>query len=293
MRKGQRIVLRQVTSLVPSTMHQQPHRQATRLVALGKGSASTASRQRNAEAWQELWRGRVVLVGADPRWQALADAAFFYLHTSTHPGSLSTHPFGLAQWHGYHYYYGHVMWDVGVVSLAAATAHESRRRAAPMLDYRSRSSEAARENARLNGRRGVQFPWESSPARGEESTPGLRSGGGYEHHVTADVAKAFARRTCTQPETTSSSVAEPGRCSWPRRSGSPADAANGSRVGDPRRDGHRGTEGAGEQRGVRQHVRCGRAPRSLRVRAAMRLPSRHHAWRAWPMGSCCPQTAQV
>jgi hypothetical protein len=61
-----------------------------------------------------------------------------------------------------------------------------------MLDYRSRCLEAARENGRLNGRRGLQFPWESSPARGEESAPGLGPAAAYEHHVTPDVAKAFA-----------------------------------------------------------------------------------------------------
>jgi trehalose/maltose hydrolase-like predicted phosphorylase len=190
-RKGQRVVLRQVTALVPSANHQQPQRQATRLAAVGRRIGFDELRRENAQAWAELWRGRVILVGADARWQALADAAFFYLHCSTHPGSLSTHPFGLAQWHGYHYYYGHVMWDIESFLLPPLLLTNPDA-ALAMLDYRSRSLEAARENARLNGRRGVQFPWESSPARGEESAPGLGPAAAYEHHVTADVAKAFA-----------------------------------------------------------------------------------------------------
>ncbi len=190
-RKGRRIVVRQVTSLVPSANHQQPHRHATRLAALGRRDGFEALRTRNAQAWQELWKGRVVLAGADRRWQALADAAFFYLHASTHPGSLSTHPFGLAQWYGYHYYYGHVMWDVESFLLPPLLLTNPDA-ALAMLDYRSRCVEAARENARLTGRRGVQFPWESSPSRGEEATPGLAPAAAYEMHVTADVAKAFA-----------------------------------------------------------------------------------------------------
>jgi hypothetical protein len=190
-RKGQRVVVRQVSALVPSAMHQQPHRQATRLVALGKRIGFDGLRQRNADAWQELWRGRVVLVGADRRWQSLADAAFFYLHTSTHPGSLSTHPFGLAQWPGYHYYYGHVMWDVESFLLPPLLITNPDA-ALAMLDYRSRCLEAARENARLNGHRGAQFPWQSSPSRGDESAPGLGEAAAYEHHVSLDVAKAFA-----------------------------------------------------------------------------------------------------
>jgi trehalose/maltose hydrolase-like predicted phosphorylase len=190
-RKGQRIVVRQITSLVPSANHQQPQRQATRLVAQGRRIGFDGLRRENAESWLELWRGRLVLVGADERWQALADAAFFYLHASTHPGSLSTHPFGLAQWPGYHYYYGHVMWDIESFLLPPLLLTNPDA-ALAMLDYRSRCVEAARENARLNGRRGMQFPWESSPARGEESAPGLGPAAAYEHHVTPDVAKAFA-----------------------------------------------------------------------------------------------------
>jgi trehalose/maltose hydrolase-like predicted phosphorylase len=158
LRARQRLVVRQVTSLVPSSDHQQPHWHATRLAALGRRIGFETLRKDNAEAWRELWRGRVVLLGADRRWQSLADAAFFYLHTSTHRGSFSTHPFGLAQWHG----------------------------------YRIRSTDSARENARLNGFLGVQFPWEGSPSRGEEAAPGLGPAAAFEHHVSADVAKALA-----------------------------------------------------------------------------------------------------
>ena len=74
---------------------------------------STPSAPPIRAAWAELWKGRIRLHGADARWQALADAALFYLFSSTHVASpASTSIFGLATWHDYHYYYGHVMWDI-------------------------------------------------------------------------------------------------------------------------------------------------------------------------------------
>jgi hypothetical protein len=176
--------------MVPSSDHQQPHWHATRLAALARRIGFEKLRTDNATAWRDLWRGRLVLVGADRDWQARADAAFFYLHSSTHPGSFSTHPFGLAQWHGYHYYYGHVMWDVESFLLPPLLLTNPDA-ALAMLEFRLRSIAAARENARLNGFRGVQFPWEASPSRGEEAAPGLGPAAAYEHHVSLDVVKAF------------------------------------------------------------------------------------------------------
>ena len=74
--------------------------------------------------------------------------ALFYLLSSTHVASpASTSIFGLATWHDYHYYYGHVMWDietfvVPVLSLLQPPAAES------LLDYRTRSLPSAAGNAR-------------------------------------------------------------------------------------------------------------------------------------------------
>jgi hypothetical protein len=189
---GERLRVRQMTAVVPSAHHAQPDRQAIRLVAAAARRGFDNVRADNRAAWDELWKGRIVLVGADTRWQAMADAAFFYVHTSTHPGSLSTHPFGLAQWFNYHYYYGHVMWDVDtfIVPPLILTAPDAAR---ALLDFRFRTLEAAHENARLGGYRGAQFPWEASPSRGEEAAPGEGDAAAYEHHVTADVARAFAQ----------------------------------------------------------------------------------------------------
>ena len=61
------------------------------------------------------------------------------------------------------------MWDietfvVPVLSLLQRHAAES------LLDYRLRSLPSAAGNARLRGRRGLQFPWESAPS-GQEAAP--------------------------------------------------------------------------------------------------------------------------
>jgi trehalose/maltose hydrolase-like predicted phosphorylase len=193
-RARDRYVLRQLGSVIPSSVHAQPDRAATRSVARAVECGGFDSlRSDNRRVWADIWRGRPVLVGADGNWQALVDAAYFYLHTSTHSSSIaSTHIFGLAQWKDYHYYYGHVMWDVEnfAVPVLTLTQPEAAR---AILDYRTRSLESARGNARLNGYRGLQFPWESGPARGEEAAPGDGLGAAFEHHVSMTVAHAFAQ----------------------------------------------------------------------------------------------------
>ena len=91
----------------------EPDFQAVRQVALAQKRGFERIRAANRACWRDLWKGRIKLVGADERWQALADAALFYLFSSTHVASpASTSIFGLATWHDYHYYYGHVMWDI-------------------------------------------------------------------------------------------------------------------------------------------------------------------------------------
>jgi len=191
-RAGQHYRLRQMASVVPSVMHGQPDLEAVRQVALARKRGFDVVRAANRAKWTDLWRGRIRLVGASKRWQAMADAAFFYLMSSTHVASpASTSIFGLATWHDYHYYYGHVMWDietfaVPVLSLLQPDAAES------ILDYRSRNLSSAASNARLRGRRGIQFPWESAPSTGQEAAPMPGSASWHEDHVSLDVARAFA-----------------------------------------------------------------------------------------------------
>ena len=191
-RAGRTYHLHQITCLIPSVTHDQPDFQAVRLVALAKKRGFDALRAANREHWRDLWKGRIRIRGADRRWQALADAALFYLFSSTHVASpASTSIFGLATWHDYHYYYGHVMWDIETFVVPALSLLQPHI-AQSILDYRSRHIEGAASNARLRGRRGLQFPWESAPSTGQETAPMPGSASWHEDHVSLDVARAFA-----------------------------------------------------------------------------------------------------
>lgn len=191
-RPGATYRLRQITSLVPSALHSRPDEQAGRMAAKARRDGFEVLRADNRAAWDEIWKGRIRLIGAETRWQALADAAFFYLNSSVHASSwASTSIFGLATWRDYHYYYGHVMWDIeafAVPALALVQPHA----AASLLDYRFRNLAAARANAKIMGRAGAQFPWESSPSLGEEAAPLPGTAAWHEDHVSLDVARAFA-----------------------------------------------------------------------------------------------------
>jgi hypothetical protein len=62
-----------------------------------------------------------------------------------------------------------------------------------VLQYRADRLRAAQLNAAMHGQRGAQFPWESSLRHGEESAPGEGAASAHEHHVSIDVAFAFAQ----------------------------------------------------------------------------------------------------
>ena len=191
-RRGRQYRLRQLVSLVPSALHSQPDYQAARLIAMTANIGFDTIRKNNRACWAELWKSRIRLVGAEKRWQAMADAAFFYLTSSSHSSSpSSTSMFGLATWHDYHYYFGHVMWDIETFCVPPSIFLQPAA-AQGILDYRTRNLKFARNNARLMGRRGLQFPWESAPSSGEEAAPMPGSAAWREDHASLDIARAFA-----------------------------------------------------------------------------------------------------
>ncbi|MGN6515334.1 MAG: glycoside hydrolase family 65 protein [Rhizomicrobium sp.] len=190
---GRTYRLRQIVSVVPSAMHDQPERHAERLVALGAKYGFDKLRAANKAEWDVLWKGRIALHGADRKWQALADAAFFYLNSSVHVSApASTSIFGLATWHDYHYYYGHVMWDIETFALPPLTLLQPEA-AEAIVEYRVRMMPAARATAQSFGRAGLQFPWESAPSSGYEAAPSPGTAAWHEDHVTLDVALALAQ----------------------------------------------------------------------------------------------------
>lgn len=189
---GRPVRLRQIAALLPSVVHARPDEEAVRRVADGKRRGFDALRQRNREAWQDLWRGRVVVHGASREHQALIDAAFFYLNSSVHPASPSaTSIFGLASWHDYHYYFGHVMWDIDAFCIAPLVFLQPDA-ARSLLAFRSRGRNAAGANARLAGWDGLKFPWEAAPMTAQEATPGGGDAAASEDHVSLHVAHAFS-----------------------------------------------------------------------------------------------------
>lgn len=191
-RKDQPIRLRQIAALIPSTVHPRPDEEAVRRVARGGATGFDILRARNRESWSEIWKGRIVVRGASRAHQALIDAAFFYLNSSVHPASpSSTSIFGLATWHDYHYYYGHVMWDVDAFCLPPVILFQPGA-ARAMLQFRTRTRPAARTTARLSDRDGLQFPWQAAPMSGHEAAPGSGSAAHHEDHVSLHVARAFA-----------------------------------------------------------------------------------------------------
>lgn len=191
-RSGQTIVLRQIAALVPSALHSRPDEEAVRRVARGRRDGFETLRRRNREAWRELWKGRILVHGAEERHQALIDAAYFYLNASVHPASPSaTSIFGLATWHDYHYYFGHVMWDVDAFCVPPLILSQPPA-ARALLSFRTRGRAAAGCNARLSGCDGLKYPWESGPVTAQEATPGDGAGAAHEDHGSLHVARAFS-----------------------------------------------------------------------------------------------------
>lgn len=189
---GRMICLRQIAALVPSILHARADEEAVRRIAQGCRIGFDDLRERNREAWRDLWMSRVVVTGASDTHQALIDAAFFYLNSSVHPASPSaTSIFGLATWHDYHYYYGHVMWDVDAFCVPPLILFQPEA-ARGLLDFRARGRVAAAANARLSGCKGLKFPWEAAPLSGQEATPGNASAAALEDHGSLHVARAFS-----------------------------------------------------------------------------------------------------
>jgi len=192
-RSGRWYTLQQLSSLIPDVMHHEPAAHASRMAIRARDAGFDRLRADNREAWSEIWKGRVVLLGADDRWQSMADAAVYYLQSSVHASSpCSTSIFGLAQWRNYHFYRGHVMWDIEMfcVPPLLLTAPDA---AAGLLGYRTKRIDGARMNAATYGRAGLQFPWESGARFGDESTPLSAEGVVHEEHAGLSVALAFAR----------------------------------------------------------------------------------------------------
>lgn len=186
------VVATQLAAMVPSVTHDRPDEEAVRRIVEAARLGFDRLRELNRQCWSELWRGRIIVNGAKPEHQALIDAAFYYLNCSVHPASpAATSIFGLASWPDYHYYYGHVMWDIDTFCLPLLCFFQPNS-ARSILDFRRRNVEAARSIAQLSGLPGLQYPWEAAPLSGQEATPGGGAGATHAHHVSLHVARGFS-----------------------------------------------------------------------------------------------------
>lgn len=177
------------TSYVPGVMNGEPENQAQRMVKLARWNGLERMRELNRNAWGKLWESRITIEGAAEEWQETIDASYFYLMSSASEFSpASVAPFGLSHPDAYE---GHTFWDTEsfIFMTPLFCAPDIARQ---MLDYRFKRMPAAEANARLNGYRGIQFPWQSGNGGYEVTVPGAgQAGGAGEQHVNLDVALAF------------------------------------------------------------------------------------------------------
>ena len=185
LKSGEPFRFRTIAAMVSEVYHPEPALEAIRLAGWGSTLGFDELRNANRAAWSDLWQSRIRIVG-DTDAQRVVDCAFFYLHSSVHPSTLTgMPPFGLSQ---FRYYYGHSFWDTESWSLLPfALTNPAAARA--LVDFRRRGLPAAERQAKLYGYGGAQFPWEAAPVGGGfETTPTFAATGWFEQHSTPDFA---------------------------------------------------------------------------------------------------------
>lgn len=159
-----------------------PRNEADREVIYAVGEGVERLVARHESAWEELWKGDVIIEGDDDA-QAAVRSSLYNLYSSAREGcSASIPPFGFSC----REYNGHIFWD-SEIWMYPPMLFLNGGIATSMIDYRTDRLDAARKKAFAYGFRGAMFPWESDSA-GDESCPTSAPTGAFEHHITADVA---------------------------------------------------------------------------------------------------------
>jgi trehalose/maltose hydrolase-like predicted phosphorylase len=135
-------------------------------------------------AWHALWKSDIVVDG-DARVQQALHSDLYYLLSNTTVGT--AWPMGAcALTPGYA---GHAFWDSDSwVFPSLLLLHPER--AKPIVMFRQRTMQPARERARQYGVEGTMYPWEADPETGVDYTPHFAYGVFREIHVNADIAIA-------------------------------------------------------------------------------------------------------
>lgn len=156
-------------------------------LALAEAARRTGFDQLLAEhqaAWHELWKSDIVVAG-DANVQKALHSDLYYLLSNTTVGT--AWPMGACALTPN--YAGHAFWDSDSwVFPALLLLHPERAR--PIVMFRHRTLQPARERAKQFDTKGTMYPWESDPETGVDHTPHFAYEVYREIHVNADIAIA-------------------------------------------------------------------------------------------------------
>lgn len=154
---------------------------------LKKGFAECAAE--NEEAWQALWQQADVRIEGDPDAQRFLRYALFHLIiASPREDSRTSIAAKALTGPGYH---GNIFWDTDI-NLAPFYQWVFPQWGKGHCQYRYRMLDAARENARSEGRSGARYSW-CSAFSGEEQAPEAIVCGRTQIHLMPDIAYAMFR----------------------------------------------------------------------------------------------------
>jgi trehalose/maltose hydrolase-like predicted phosphorylase len=182
---GETYTFSDLVSIVSSIQRAQPEAQAARRATAARALGYETIAARSSAAWRKRWQTDIEIDG-DPSLQRVVRSMLFYLLCSADSGTaLAIPPMGLSSGG----YYGHMFWDSDTWMFPALVlTHPDIARS--LVDFRAHTVNAARANARANGFRGAQYPWEADD-RGNETTPHFAAQNAHsEIHVNGDVAVA-------------------------------------------------------------------------------------------------------
>jgi hypothetical protein len=135
-------------------------------------------------AWNLLWQSDVLIDG-DPKAQQALHSDLYYLLSNSTVGT--AWPMGACALTPN--YAGHAFWDSDSwVFPALLLLHPER--AKPIVMFRHRTMQPARERALQYGAKGTMYPWEADPETGVDHTPYFAYGVFREIHLNADIAIA-------------------------------------------------------------------------------------------------------
>lgn len=174
-----------VVSSTVSTEHvMDVHNEAERLSIFAALEGREKLIKYHETEWEKLWSSDIIIEG-DPVSQRAVRNFIYHLYSFVRAGSgYSLSPMGLSGL-GYN---GHIFWDTELwMYPPLLMLHPEIARS--LIDYRINRMDAARQNAKSHGYKGVMFPWESAED-GSEQTPIWALTGPFQHHITADIAWA-------------------------------------------------------------------------------------------------------